>query len=55
VQGETLNTIDSFIKNGGKGANQAVAASKLGAQTLFAGQFGKDKFGDDLEEDMKQA
>ena len=30
IEGETLNTTDSFIKNGGKGANQAVAASKLG-------------------------
>ncbi|KAL4463941.1 hypothetical protein ABPG74_005878 [Tetrahymena malaccensis] len=55
VEGETLQANDSFIKNGGKGANQAVAAAKLGAKTIFAGQFGQDKYGDGLVEEMSQA
>ncbi len=38
AEGETLQSQDSFIKNGGKGANQAVASAKLGGKTAFAGQ-----------------
>jgi ribokinase len=43
--GETLVGDDFFTAAGGKGANQAVAAAKLGARVRMAGCVGRDDFG----------
>jgi len=40
--GESLLATDYQYFSGGKGANQAVAASRLGATVSFAGKVGKD-------------
>ncbi len=46
VLGETLLTASSLkLAPGGKGANQAVAMSRLGASVAMAGRLGKDPFG----------
>jgi ribokinase len=44
VVGETLTGSDFFMTPGGKGANQAVAAAKLGANVIFVARLGKDVF-----------
>lgn len=43
--GETIAGKNFFINSGGKGANQAVACSKLGAETYLIGAVGQDIFG----------
>ena len=49
-EGETIeaSSIEFFL--GGKGANQAVALSRLGIDVSFVGTIGKDDFGSQLEE-----
>ncbi|KZK82827.1 Ribokinase [Pseudovibrio sp. Ad13] len=44
--GETLHGHSYAINLGGKGCNQAVAASKLGGDAQLVGRIGKDGFGD---------
>ena len=45
---ETVHGKGFFINSGGKGGNQAVAASRMGAPTLMLGCVGPDAFGRDL-------
>ena len=47
--GETVAGNAARYFPGGKGANQAVAAAKLGAPTTLIGRIGKDAFGDQLK------
>lgn len=46
VASETIHGQSYSIGLGGKGCNQAVAVSKLGAATHFIGRIGEDNFGD---------
>ncbi len=53
LPGETVIGNDMQTFPGGKGANQAVAASKLGADVLMVGCVGDDVFGEDLIGNLK--
>lgn len=46
VPGETILGGDFLMTDGGKGANQAAAAAKLGGNVGFIAKLGKDMFGD---------
>lgn len=50
--GETVRGQDLHTIPGGKGANQAVAAARLGAEAHFVGHVGEDDFGRQLRQGL---
>ena len=53
VAGETLRGYEFFTAAGGKGANQAVAAARLGIPTKLVGRLGNDNFGHQLRRSLQ--
>ncbi|MGD0497623.1 MAG: ribokinase [Bryobacteraceae bacterium] len=53
--GETLAGGDIALFPGGKGANQACAAARLGGSVVFLGQVGSDPFGSSLRASLQEA
>lgn len=53
-KGETLLGQRFFTQPGGKGANQAIAAAKLGGKISFIGAVGQDDFGSTLEQNFER-
>lgn len=51
---KSMNTIAKSVEvhGGGSAANTAIAASRLGAKTLFIGKIGKDTFGSFLRNEF---
>ena len=54
-KGETITGSDFFSAHGGKGANQAVAAARLGGKVFMCGCVGDDVFGQDAILSLRQA
>ena len=52
--GETISGEDLKVIPGGKGANQAVAAARLGSSVSMLGRVGKDSFGDFLLDNLEK-
>ncbi|MBQ4269060.1 MAG: ribokinase [Clostridia bacterium] len=53
-KGETLTGSGFFTARGGKGANQAVAAARLGGNVVMCGCVGDDGFGKEAIESLKK-
>jgi len=55
LPGETIRGSDFETYPGGKGANQAVAAARMGAQTSLVGRVGRDGIGAYLIEELRSS
>ena len=55
IPGESLLSHSFETSPGGKGANQAVAAARLGAGVAMVGRIGKDRFGEILRSRLEEA
>ncbi len=55
VEGETVIGSRFQTHPGGKGANQAVAAARLGAEVRLIGRLGEDAFGAQLKQHLEEA
>lgn len=53
--GETILSGGKTMNAGGKGANQAVAAARLGGDVAFLGRVGNDEYGEMLKRSMAEA
>lgn len=51
--GETITGSDFITNGGGKGANQATAAAKLGGEVYMCGAVGNDGFGKELLDNLR--
>ena len=54
ASGETILGGDFFMNPGGKGANQALAAKRLGGNVSFLGKIGNDIFGRQAMQSLKE-
>ncbi|MGP4079929.1 ribokinase [Pseudalkalibacillus sp. R45] len=52
-KGETIIGTDFSRFPGGKGANQAVSAARLGGEVTMVGMLGNDRFGDDILDELQ--
>jgi ribokinase len=55
IAGETVAGVSFRTFPGGKGANQAVAAARLGASVTMLGKVGSDTFGGQLKESLRES
>jgi ribokinase len=51
--GETVTDAELALYPGGKGANQAIAAARLGSEVAMLGRVGEDPFGGELVENLR--